>query len=226
MKSYENFSSSGASVEKLNQESSATEESPQQGGTNSWSSMENFVNTSLFSSPLTFTSSIWSPSAPSTGGWKKDPSLEKDTYLGGWASTIVKKDAEKKTNDSGDAPSSLVESLGQMSLETQRPFLPSCLDSPKNALTMWYGQRYKNYLQFKTNECFTTWDDGGKPHEVKFTSIFTCPVSGEHFASGKYGKERDMYIVLNDEKAHINVVWYCTLELLFFFMVYDILVSY
>ena len=184
----------------------------------SWSTMESFVNKTMFSSPISF-SSIWSPSAPTTGNWSKDSVWGQvtESSRGGWAAVLpTNPKTTEKSSESTDATTepdstaSLLESMTQMGLETKRPFLPSCLDSPKNALTMWYGQRFKNFLQFKTNECFTTWDDGGKPHEVKFTSIFTCPVSGEHFASGKYGKERDVYIVLKDEVANVDVYWFCT----------------
>ena len=39
------------------------------------------------------------------------------------------------------------------------------------------AQRLKDY--------FTTWSNDAKSHELKFTSIFTCPITGEHFACGK-----------------------------------------
>ena len=38
------------------------------------------------------------------------------------------------------------------------------------------AQRLKDY--------FTTWSNDAKSHELKFTSIFTCPITGEHFACG------------------------------------------
>jgi hypothetical protein len=170
------------------------------------SNIERYINTSLFSSPITFSSSIWSPTVPASGAWNQDSSW-------GQVAAASRKGWSSQPQQNPDVPESLLASMTQMSLKTQRPFLPVCLDSPKNALTMWYGQRYKNFLQFKTNECFTTWDDGGKPHEVKFTATFTCPVSGEHFASGKYGKERDVYVVVKDPTANVDVYWFCMFKI-------------
>ena len=203
-------SSSGTSLDNHGLDSAKEETVQQSDPFNPWSTVENFVNTSLFSQPMT--NSIWSTSSPATGTWSKDPIWEKvaGTSRGGWGSNLVHTDAENKDPTPLPVSPPFVDSLSQLNLGPPRPFLPSCLDSPKNALTMWYGQRYKNFLQFKTNECFTTWDDGGKPHEVKFTSIFTCPVSGEHFISGKYGKERDVYVVVKDEKTNVDVFWFCT----------------
>jgi len=200
--------STGISVENFDPDSNKSHHQIQPEPVKSWSSI-----------PNSFSTSIWSPSAPVTGAWRKDPSWEKvaEKSRAGWGSVIGshQSDIENTVNDGGtemkeDISSSLVESMSQMNLETNRPFLPSCLDSPKNALTMWYGQRFKNFPQFKTNDCFTTWNDGGKPHELKFTSIFTCPVTGEHFASGRYGKERDVYVVIKDANTSQDVFWFRT----------------
>ncbi|KAL7549507.1 hypothetical protein ACHAWF_012772, partial [Thalassiosira exigua] len=48
----------------------------------------------------------------------------------------------------------------------------------KGGLTTEEGQMIKDY--------FTTWDDKEKPHKTKFTCIFTCPLTGEHFACGRW----------------------------------------
>jgi len=48
----------------------------------------------------------------------------------------------------------------------------------KKGLTSAHAQKLKDY--------FTTWTNGAKSHELKFTCIFTCPMTGEHFACGSW----------------------------------------
>lgn len=40
---------------------------------------------------------------------------------------------------------------------------------------------------------YTSWDNGEKSHKAMFTCIFTCPTTGEHFASGHYNNARGVY---------------------------------
>jgi hypothetical protein len=56
------------------------------------------------------------------------------------------------------------------------------------------AELYQSYLKrgFTTGQAqelkhfFTVWTDDALPHEKKFTCIFTCPIDGEHFASGNW----------------------------------------
>lgn len=97
------------------------------------------------------------------------------------------------------------------------PFLPKNLGAPKNVIPQWYAKRYKDIF-FKSNDCFFTWNDGGKAHEMYHTSVFKCPVTGELFGSGKFGDNKDLYqerkesgenatdVDCDDEK--VTIVWH------------------
>jgi len=85
----------------------------------------------------------------------------------------------------------------ETSILDNTPFLPRSLGVPKNSLSNWYGKRHKD-MTFATNKCFTTWDDNGPAHALYFTSIFTCPVTGEMFSCGKHGDVKT-YKVENEE---------------------------
>jgi len=76
------------------------------------------------------------------------------------------------------------------------PFLPKNLGTPKNVIPHWYERHHKG-IYFKSNECFFTWNDGGKAHEMRHTSVFKCPVTGELFGSGQFG-DKKLYQVQNE----------------------------
>jgi hypothetical protein len=56
---------------------------------------------------------------------------------------------------------------------------------PKAALHSVYGRPPRRKVISQEN--YYTWHDSGPPHLLKFTSIFCCPLTGECFASGRYG---------------------------------------
>jgi len=107
-------------------------------------------------------------------------------------------------------------------LSEDRPFIPKSIGVPKNALSWWYGKRHKD-ISFTTNHQFTTWHDEGLAHELHFTSVFQCPVTGELFSSGRWGHESTYKVVEEnvetmeeDEekvdmmgKRQTSVIWYC-----------------
>eukprot|EP00978_Attheya_sp_CCMP212_P022220 scaffold66010_cov54-Attheya_sp.AAC.4 len=93
----------------------------------------------------------------------------------------------------------------------EMPVLPhKTLGVPKNALNAWYGKRFKKTVL--NNTCFQTWNDGGLQHIRKFTSLFTCPVTGEVFASGQYDRPEDDFVVvptqINSFQPPAKVIWY------------------
>lgn len=78
---------------------------------------------------------------------------------------------------------------------------PMLSNAPKAELLSWYSQKPRS-VQI-TNECYITWNNGGMPHELRFTSVFVCPLSGELFLSGRYG-DPESY----DIDPVTNIVWY------------------
>jgi hypothetical protein len=62
------------------------------------------------------------------------------------------------------------------------------------------GELYQQYIvrgftteqAQKLNDYYTTWTIGPS-HEMKFTSVFTCPMSGEHFASGMWNGNGEVW---------------------------------
>lgn len=44
----------------------------------------------------------------------------------------------------------------------------------------------------KLKDYYTTWADDSKSHQARFTCVFTCPLTGEHFASGSWGGSGEM----------------------------------
>mmetsp|Transcript_10769 Transcript_10769/g.13616 ORF Transcript_10769/g.13616 Transcript_10769/m.13616 type:complete len:299 (+) Transcript_10769:59-955(+) len=72
------------------------------------------------------------------------------------------------------------------------PFLPKNLGTPKNVIPQWYERHHKGFA-FRSNDCFFSWNDNGKAHEMYWTSIFKCPVTGELFGSGQFGDDRSSY---------------------------------
>jgi hypothetical protein len=87
-----------------------------------------------------------------------------------------------------------------------QPFLPTkTMGVPKAALSGWYGQKPRCHQLSKDQ--FVCWNDGGMPHQLKFTCIFVCPLTGELFASARYG-DPDAYHVRRDSHTGADVVWY------------------
>jgi hypothetical protein len=85
-----------------------------------------------------------------------------------------------------------------------QPWLPNkTMGVPKAALNAWYMQKPRHYQC--TKDQYITWNDGGMPHRLKFTSVLVCPMSGELFFSGEYGDSKQ-YVVQEDHGA--KVVWY------------------
>jgi len=60
------------------------------------------------------------------------------------------------------------------------------------------AQRLKDY--------FTTWSNDAKSHEIRFTSIFTCPITGEHFACGNL-KQGGGEVVVEDKTYWYSKLW-------------------
>jgi hypothetical protein len=104
-------------------------------------------------------------------------------------------------------------------------FLPTkTKDVPKAALSGWYGQKPRTHQLSKSQ--FVSWDDSGPPHRRRFTSLFVCPLTGEIFASGRFGSGGDgggggggdqpnqqpqqvpFYHVSIDPQTGCEVVWY------------------
>jgi hypothetical protein len=89
-----------------------------------------------------------------------------------------------------------------------QPLLPSLtMGVPKAALQGWYGQRPERFQVSKDQ--YVSWNDGGRPHELKFTCLFVCPLTAEVFSSGRYGSNSDLFVVRADEEATgADVIWY------------------
>eukprot|EP00980_Cylindrotheca_fusiformis_P026454 scaffold16189_cov125-Cylindrotheca_fusiformis.AAC.10 len=75
--------------------------------------------------------------------------------------------------------------------------IPTCDTIPKAAMCALYGKKPRKTQL--SNKQYLTWNDGGKSHELMFTSIFLCPITHEAFLAGKYGD--------NFEQRH-GLVWY------------------
>lgn len=84
-------------------------------------------------------------------------------------------------------------------------------ENPKNALSLWYGQRYKDQ-KFQMNECFVTWPDENSPSHAKtFTSVFKCPITLEKFMSGKWKNPKRFSTTMeksDDPGASVEVIWF------------------
>lgn len=89
------------------------------------------------------------------------------------------------------------------------PILPQSIRAPKNSLSVWYSRRYKDFV-FCANDCFVSWHRG-PDHERYFTSVYTCPSSGEKFMCGTFGEEAKIKITqetVKDGDGMVTVVWY------------------
>eukprot|EP00540_Astrosyne_radiata_P003623 CAMPEP_0116823888 /NCGR_PEP_ID=MMETSP0418-20121206/1091_1 /TAXON_ID=1158023 /ORGANISM="Astrosyne radiata, Strain 13vi08-1A" /LENGTH=485 /DNA_ID=CAMNT_0004452197 /DNA_START=154 /DNA_END=1611 /DNA_ORIENTATION=+ len=90
-----------------------------------------------------------------------------------------------------------------------QPWLPNkTMHVPKAALAAWYNQKPRNHQLSK--DCYISWNDGGLPHQLKFTSIFVCPLTGEIFCSGRHGSgsATNNYTTTTDEQTGATIVWY------------------
>lgn len=65
---------------------------------------------------------------------------------------------------------------------------------PKTLLSSWYGKHHK--ITIPNTECYETWNNGAEAHLLQWTSVFTCPISKEKFASGSFGNPE----TYNDKK--------------------------
>lgn len=77
--------------------------------------------------------------------------------------------------------------------------------TPQGELICNYASRdglNQNQIQQIKNH-YTVWSNGDKPHLAKFTCIFSCPVTGEHFASGNWESEKGVSIA-----CIIDGVWW------------------
>ena len=88
----------------------------------------------------------------------------------------------------------------------KQPWLPNkTMGVPKSALSAWYNQKPRHCQLSK--DCFISWNNGGLAHQLKFTSVFVCPLTGEIFASGRYGETVE-YKTSMDEGNGAEIVWY------------------
>jgi hypothetical protein len=83
--------------------------------------------------------------------------------------------------------------------------IPLVASSPKQTLHGYYG-KMKGKVPITKNDYFT-WHNGGPDHDRRFTCIFLCPVTGEWFPSGRYGKA-NTYQVMRDSRTGAVVVWH------------------
>ena len=155
-------------------------------------------------------------SAKPTTPWKYTENNQNDVFMD-----------DEDTVATGSTYPSSVEASVASSLATQ-PLLPhgKMMEAPKAALYDWYLKEHKTQVVGK--ECYFTWHNEGLPHERMFTSIFVCPVTGEMFATGKYGprtgikkridsltretieETRVYYEQRLDELTGAQVVWFST----------------
>lgn len=79
---------------------------------------------------------------------------------------------------------------------------------PKAILYQFYGKKPRR--KQLSNEDYFAWNNGGRPHELKFTAIFQCPLTGECFSSAPYGdpKYYQMTNVTNNQGQVVPMVWY------------------
>lgn len=156
------------------------------------------------------------------------------SFASPWKTTGTKDDMEEDGDTiatastyPSTAPSVNSSSLSNNTLATQ-PVLPhgKMIEAPRAVLYDWYLKEHN--VQAVVKECYFTWHNGGLPHERCFTSIFVCPVTGELFATGRYGpkegikkridsmtreeiEERKVYYgQRKDELTGANVVWFST----------------
>jgi hypothetical protein len=102
------------------------------------------------------------------------------------SSTIGQSTISKKGfNSCGSSPDGMAPSANT----TSSPPSPSCDTAlelaPRAELHRFYIKKGLSNVQAQAlKSYFTSWTNGAKSHELMFTCIFTCPVTGEHFACG------------------------------------------
>lgn len=156
----------------------------------------------------------WDSSWKGNGGW--DKYLE-NNKVSGWGIKSGSKH-DPMVQDSKIEDMELDSDYDMSSLLDNRPLLPRNLGAPKNVISVWYGKRHRD-IPIVVNKCFTTWDDGGSSHEKYFTSVFTCPVTGEMFSCGRYD-DKSSYLSkkekipkrdnldIDKSTEEIAVIWY------------------
>lgn len=76
--------------------------------------------------------------------------------------------------------------------------------APNGELSQLYVNQGCDIKGLKNN--YTTWDNGKKSPDTRFISIFTCPITGEHFLSGILPDKSDSAIIS-------EIPWYKTKKL-------------
>jgi hypothetical protein len=136
---------------------------------------------------------------------KLSPSPADDHRFPSSTATVVTNDSSSstatatKTAVSSLSPSAATPTMASHTSTTHNIVIP------KAALYVFYGKRPRRTQLSNSN--YHTWDNGAKPHELKFTSLFVCPVTKERFAAGRYGDE-GKYKVVNDIYTLAQVVWF------------------
>ena len=80
--------------------------------------------------------------------------------------------------------------------------------APKAALYQFYGRKPRR--KQLSNDDYLVWNNGGRPHELKFTAIFHCPLTGELFPAARHGDPK-YYVsesMMNHLGQKVEVVWY------------------
>jgi len=79
---------------------------------------------------------------------------------------------------------------------------------PKDALYAFYGKKPRG--KQLSNEDYIVWNNNAAPHELRFTAIFHCPLTGECFPAGAYGDSSlyNIEITTNHQGKQVEVVWY------------------
>ena len=80
--------------------------------------------------------------------------------------------------------------------------------APKAALYTYYGKKPRR--KQLNNDDYICWSNQGRPHELKFTAVFVCPISGEVFPSGRAGDPR-FYVAEVDPNPYgfgAETIWY------------------
>eukprot|EP00594_Rhizosolenia_setigera_P014783 CAMPEP_0178960036 /NCGR_PEP_ID=MMETSP0789-20121207/12699_1 /TAXON_ID=3005 /ORGANISM="Rhizosolenia setigera, Strain CCMP 1694" /LENGTH=300 /DNA_ID=CAMNT_0020643257 /DNA_START=208 /DNA_END=1110 /DNA_ORIENTATION=- len=73
---------------------------------------------------------------------------------------------------------------------------------PKTLLSSWYGKHHK--IAIPNTECYETWNNGAEAHLLQWTSVFTCPISKEKFASGSFGNPETYNNNNNNNNKKVN----------------------
>jgi hypothetical protein len=74
------------------------------------------------------------------------------------------------------------------------------LEAPKSSGMAPRAELYQYYINegltteqaSELKDYYTVWTNGALPHEKKFSCIFTCPISGEHFPAGDWGENSEL----------------------------------